>query len=115
VTTLKAARAATATAVVLAVNDTTVTVYAFEPPVIAGAAVTVSTAGIRPTEWLLFVRLYVPDIQSEEGQDRIDDLTAAIDGYGGMPIGRLDWDMAFDEQKECFLMQAVATFPREDF
>jgi hypothetical protein len=116
VTTLKAARAALAAQIVTAVADTTVTVLDYDPPMITGTAVTVSTAGVTPMDWRLFVRVYVDAIQSAEGQDRLDDLVEAIDVAAAMqPTPRPEWEWTYDDVKGIFLMQAVVEYSREDF
>lgn len=115
-TTLKAARADLAAAATTAVAGFAgVTVLPYDPPVITGDTVTVSTAAPGAVEWRLFIRIYVPAIQSEEGQDRLDDLMEAVDE--GMPssVARVAWEFAFDESKEAFVMLCTVDYPREDF
>lgn len=113
--TLAAAKAAVATAVVAALADATVTVLAFDAPAVGGDTVTVSTAGLSPTEYRLFVRIYVPAIQSQEGQDRLDALTETLDAADSFAFPRPDWEFTFDQVKESFYMVAVIEYPREDF
>jgi copper chaperone CopZ len=115
VTTLKAARADLAAAVTTAVAALSgVTVLAYDPPTISGNAVTVSTAGVTDTEWRLFVRVYVDAVQSEAGQDLLDDVVGAVEDGLPSSVGRSDWDFAFDESKGCFVMLTTVDYPRED-
>lgn len=109
-----AARAVVAAeiAVVLAGQD--VQVLPFDPPAITPPMVTVSTAGLSDTEYRLFLRVYVRDIQSEEGQDRLDEITEAID-VGAFPFPRDDWEFIYDEVKGAFYMVSTVQYPREDF
>lgn len=108
-----AAKAAVVAAAV-AVLDGAVTVLPFDPPAITGETVTISTAGLSPTELRLAVRIWVPAIQSQEGQDRLDELTELVD-TADFPAPRSDWDLIFDQVKEAFYMQSVVEFPRGDF
>lgn len=109
-----AVRAAVAAAVVTAIGDATVEVSAFDPPVITPPMVTVSTAGLSPTEYRLFLRVYVADVQSQEGQDRLDLITEAID-VAGFPFPRSDWEFVYDEVKGAFYMVSTVEYPRQDF
>jgi hypothetical protein len=109
-----AARAAVAAAVVTVLGDETVRVEAFDPPTITPPMVTVSTAGLSDTEYRLFLRVYVRDMQSEEGQDRLDSITETID-VGPFPFPRSDWEMTYDEVKDAFYMVATVEYPRSDF
>jgi hypothetical protein len=117
VTTLKAARADLAAKIATATAAYDPTVLAFDPPTVSGETVTVSTAGVAPTDWLLFVRVYVPTIQSQAGQDRLDDLVVAAETVGESisPTPRSNWEFVYDESKECFLMMTTVAYPREDF
>lgn len=108
------ARAAVAAAIVTVVGDVTVQVLAFDPPTITPPMVTVSTAGLTATDHLLFLRVYVRDIQSEEGQDRLDEITEAVD-VGRFPFPRSDWEFVYDEVKDAFYMVSTVEYPREDF
>jgi hypothetical protein len=112
VTALRAARADVAAQVVAALADPTVTVLAYDPPSGSGDMVTVSTAGIGTLEWRLNIRVYVPDVQSEEGQDRLDDLAETVDA--GVGLARSEWSFLFDDRKGTFLMATVVDYPRED-
>lgn len=109
-----AVRASVAAAVVTALADDSVQVLAFDPPAITPPMVTVSSAGLSATEYRLFVRAYVSDIQSEEGQDRLDEIVEAVDA-GGFPFPRSDWDFVYDEVKNAFYMVTTVEYPREDF
>jgi hypothetical protein len=109
-----AVRAAVAQAVTAALADPNVTVLPFDGPVISGETVTVSAAGLSATEFRLFVRVYVPDIASEQAQDRLDELTETIDA-APMPWPRSDFELTYDEVKGAFFMQAVIEYPRSDF
>lgn len=111
----RAVRAAVAAQIVTALADSTVTVLPFDGPVISGTTVTVSTAGLSPTEYRLFLRVYVPDIQSEEAQDRIDDVTETLDAADAFSFPRSDFELVYDEVKAAFYMQAVVEYPRSDF
>jgi hypothetical protein len=119
VTTLKAARADLAAKVTTAVAAFTgVTVLAYDPPTISGNVVTVSTAGVGATDWRLFVRVYVDAVQSEPGQDLLDDLVEAVETVGeglGSSVPRSDWDFAYDESKGAFVMLTTVAYPREDW
>jgi hypothetical protein len=103
-----------AAAIVTALGDETVQVLAFDPPAVTPPMVTVSTAGLSPTEYRLFLRVYVADVQSEEGQDRLDAITETID-VAGFPFPRSDWEMTYDEVKGAFYMVSTAEYPRADF
>ncbi len=109
-----AARAVVAAAAVTAIGDVTVQVQPFDPPTITPPMVTVSTAGLSDTEYRLFLRVYVRDIQSQEGQDRLDEITEALD-VGGFPYPRSDWEFVYDEVKDAFYMVSTVEYPREDF
>lgn len=113
--TFAAAKAAVADAVVTALGDASVQVLAFDGPAVNGDTVTVSTAVLAPTEYRLFVRIYVPAIQSQQGQERLDVLTETLDTAPGFPFPRTDWEFLFDEVKESFYMVATVEYPREDF
>jgi hypothetical protein len=113
--TLKGARAALAAEIVTALGDPTVTVLAYDPATVQGDTVTVGTARITPTEYQLFLRIYVPSVQSAQGQDRLDDLTEAVDAADLTGVPRGEWEFAFDESKEAFLMLSTVDWPREDF
>lgn len=117
-TSLKAARAdlaAKATVAVAAYDS--VEVLAFEPPTLAGDRVTIATSGVTPTEWLLYIRVYVPAWQSEEGQDLLDDLVEALETVAESlsPTPRSTWDWVYDETKDTFLMTTTVAYGREDF
>jgi hypothetical protein len=117
-TTLTAARTALADAITAAVAAVApdCTVYAYEPPTLGGTVVTVSTAGVSPTEWRLYVRVYVSTIQSQQGQDTLDDVTEAIDTDTGLAVvPRGEWSFEFDDLRGVFVMQAVMEYPRDDF
>jgi hypothetical protein len=117
--TLKGARADLAAKIVTAVAGIVdVDVLPYDPPTISGTAVTVSTAGVAPTDWRLYVRVYVPAIQSEEGQDRLDDVVEAVETVAdslGSSVPRSDWDFVYDDGKDCFLMVTIVEYPREDW
>ena len=51
---------------------------AMTAPTITPPMVTVSSAGPNGTEIRLYVRIYVRDLQSQEGQDMADDLADAV-------------------------------------
>ncbi len=116
-TSLKAARAAVAVQITTATADYAPAVLPFDPPTITGDTITVSTAGASPTEWLLSIRIYVNAIQSAEGQDRVDDLLTACESVAETSAltPRGDWDLAFDESKEAFVMTTTVGYPRDDF
>lgn len=113
--TLAAAKAAVAAGIAAALGDASVQVLPFDGPALGGDVVTVSTAGLSDTEYRLFIRIYVPTIQSQEGQDRLDVLTETLDAAPGFAFPRSDWAFTFDEVKESFYMQTVVEYPREDF
>lgn len=112
--TLKAARAALANDLSAALDDT-VTVLGYDPPTVSGDTVSVASAGARPTEYLLFIRIYVPAVQSAEGQDRLDDLVEAVEAAETSAVPRGAWDFLYDEGKDAFMMATVVEYPREDF
>lgn len=118
-TALKAARADLAAKMTTAVAGFDgVTVLPYDPPKISGNAVTVSTAGVGATDWRLFVRVYVDAVQSQPGQDLLDDLVEAIETVAeslGSAVPRSDWEFAYDESKGCFLMLTTVDYPREDW
>ena len=77
-----------------------------------------STAGVTPTDWQLFIRIYVRAIQSSEGQDRLDDLVEAIETVGeslGSGSPRSTWEFDYDESKDCFVMLTTVDYPRVDW
>lgn len=113
--TLKGARATLAAEIVASLADPTVTVLAYDPATIQGDTVTVGTARITPTGYQLFLRIYVPAVQSAEGQDRLDDLTEAVEAAPMSGVPRGQWEFAFDESKEAFLMLSTVDWPRGDF
>lgn len=117
--TLKEARAQVA-ADITAAGITGVRVYGFEPPAITdGTAVTVVSAGIDPTDWLLDVRVYVSAtaFSPQAAQDRLDDVStqvdAALDSSDAAPRGH--WTFGFDQEMDCFVGTAPVSWPREDF
>lgn len=113
-TALKDARKALAAAITAAELGG-VTVYDHEPPAVtAGTSVTVSTAGVRATEWLLLVRVYVSDTVAAAAQDALDDTTEAVDDVLG-PAPRGDWQTTYDEDRGAFVAFATVEYPREDF
>lgn len=92
-----------------------VTVYDHEPAgVINGTAVTVSSAGIRATEWLLSVRVYVSDTVPDAAQDRLDEVAPAVDEVLG-PAPRGDWQHSYDEDRSAYVSFVTVEYPREDF
>lgn len=115
--TLKTARAALAADLATAVNAVgAYPVLAYDPPSVTGATVTVSTAGLTGTEYRLYVRVYVPTVQSAEGQDLIDDLVSAIDTSTVLrALPRPEWSWRYDAALDVFLMQATVDYPRTDF
>jgi hypothetical protein len=118
-TALKDARTALAAKITAATAAFVVTVLDFDPPAVSsGDTITVSTAGVSPTDWRLFVRVYVSAIQSSEGQDRLDDLVEACETVGaglGSTVPRSAWEFVYDESKDAFLMLTTVDYPREDW
>lgn len=113
-TTLTEARKALA-AQITAANLPGVTVYDHEPPAVtAGVSVTVSSARIAATEWLLSVRVYVSDTVAETAQDELDANAVAVDEVLD-PAPRGDWDFGYDEDRSAFVAVATVPYPREDF
>lgn len=114
---LKAARstlAADLAAVIAAVGP--YPVLAYDPPSITGTTVTVSTAGLTGTEYRLYLRVYVPTVQSAEGQDLVDDLVTAIDTSTALrALPRPEWSWRYDSALDVFVMQATVDYPRTDF
>lgn len=113
--TLKAARAALAAELTAAITDSAVTVLGYDPPTVSGDTVTVATAGLTPTEYPLFIRIYVPAVQSAEGQDRLDDLAETVEAAQTSAVPRGVWTFDYDEGKDAFVMITTVDFPREDF
>ncbi len=118
-TSLKAARAAVAAKIAAATVAYAPTVLDYDPPQLSNAdTITVSTAGVTPTDWQLFIRVYVSAVQSSGGQDRLDDLVEAIETVGdslGSTSPRSVWEFAYDEGKDCFVMLTTVDYPREDW
>jgi len=118
VTALKDARADLAAKVTAAVAALDVTVLPYDPPTIVGNTVTVSTAGVSATDWRLFVRVYVGAVQSQAGQDLLDDVVEAVETVGeslGSGVPRSAWEFAYDESKGAFVMLTTVDYPREDW
>lgn len=120
-TTLKQARAATAAALQAAMGSTT-NVYGYEARpggLTTPTAVTVATAGISDTEWLLVVRVYVSmrNVPSfSAAQDTLDDLTVAADSaLGNVPAPRSAWQVQYIDELECIVASSTVTYPRDDF
>lgn len=115
-TSLKAARTALATQITAVLADPDVDVLPYEPATVSGATVAVATGGIEATEWVLFIRVYVPATQPQESQDRVDDLAEAIDAADNLSvIPRGGWVADFDEAKTAFVMTMTVGYPRDDF
>lgn len=119
-TTIKQARAATTAALTDALGSQT-NVYGYEARpggLTTPTAVTVATAGVSDTEWLLVVRVYVSLRQADfaTAQDRLDDLTVAADAaLGATPVPRSSWQVQYIEELECLVSSATVTYPRDDF
>lgn len=113
--TAKAARAALAVEIAAEVADSSVTVLGYDPPTISGKTVSVSTAGLLPTEYRLFLRVYVPAAQSAEGQDALDDLTELVEAAPISAVPRGAWEFVYDDGKDAFVMFTTVDYPREDF
>jgi hypothetical protein len=113
---LKAARTALAAQITTAVAGLgDVDVLAFDPASVSGDVITVSTAGLTTTEYRLFVRAYVPAVQSQEGQDLLDDLIEAVEVGVGDETPRSDWVFGYDQVKNSFVMTSTFDYPRPDF
>lgn len=120
-TTLKQARAALTTALSSAMSTTT-TVYGYEARpggLVTPTAVTVATAGVSDTEWLLVVRVYVSmkHAQSfEAAQDTHDDLVTAADAaLDASPAPRSAWQTEYVPDLECLVCSSTVAYPRDDF
>lgn len=119
-TTLKQARAAV-TAVLADTVGSQTNVYGYEARpggLTTPTAVTVATAGMSDTEWLLVVRVYVSLRQADfaTAQDRLDDLTVATDdALEGTPIPRSAWQTQYIDELECLVSSSTVTYPRDDF
>jgi hypothetical protein len=113
-TLLQAARE-TLTAVLVALSIPDVTVLGFEPPALArGTTVTVSSAGMEPTEYVLAVRVYVNGIQAAEAQDVLDRTVVQVDA-GLTHVPRTDWDFEWDDARNAFVASTTVQYAREDF
>lgn len=116
-TTLKEARAATAAALAASL---TVPVYGYEPKpggLPLPAAVTVSTAGVSDTEWLLAVRVY-SSVRSDfaTAQDTLDDVMTAADAALALePVPRSSWQAQYLDEHEAIVATSVISYPRDDF
>jgi hypothetical protein len=89
-------------------------VIGYEPPALTrGVVVTVSSAGIDPTEWLLAVRVYVSGLQPLEAQNLLDQSAVRVDAALNVP--RSDWDFEWDDTRGAFLASTTIQYPREDF
>ena len=116
---IKAARAATAAA--LNASLTGIPVYGYEPKpggLPLPVAVTVATAGITDTEWLLAVRVYssvrVGDFAA--AQDTLDDATEATDtALGDVAVPRSSWQYQYIDEHEAIVATSIVTYPRDDF
>jgi hypothetical protein len=113
-TLLQAARE-TLTAVLAALAIPDVAVLGFEPPTLArGTTVTVSSAGVEPTEWVLAVRVYVNGIQPAEAQDTLDQVVVQVDA-GLTHVPRSEWGFEWDDARTAFVATTTVQYPREDF
>ena len=112
---LKAARADLAVQIRAAIADTDVDVLAYDPPDAVAPLVTVATAGVNPTAWRLYIRLYVDAGQSEQAQNLLDDLLETLDLLLEDTTPRSSWEWQFDDLKGIFLMVTTVEYQREDF
>ena len=115
--TPKAARAELAARVTAAALPGVNVVLDHEPTaVVHGVAVTFSTAGIDPTEWLISARVYVSTAMgAEAAQDALDDTVLAVDPLlYEVPRTRWEFDGP-DEDLEAYVATMVLSYPREDF
>ena len=119
-TTLKQARAAITAALSDAIGAQT-NVYGYEARpggLNTPTAVTVATAGVSDTEWLLVVRVYVlmRNADFAAAQDKLDDLTVATDNaLEATPVPRSAWQVQYVEELDCIVSSSTVTYPRDDF
>ena len=119
-TTLKQARADVTSVLSDAIGSQT-NVYGYEARpggLTTPTAVTVATAGVSDTEWLLVVRVYATIRNGDfaAAQDKIDDLTVATDtALDATPIPRSAWQVQYIEDLECLVSSSTVTYPRDDF
>lgn len=108
-----AREAMTATLTALALPG--VTVLGFEPPMIAnGTTVTVSSAGVSPTDWTIAVRVYVVGTQPDDAQNTLDDTVVLIDA-GLTSAPRSTWVFEYSDNRQAFVATVACLVGREDF
>lgn len=113
-TSLAGARADVATAL-NSVSGVT-TAYDHEPvahdkPV----ALTVSSAGIAPTDYLIAVRIYVTtEIPVEDAQDKMDSVLEAADNALPSWAGPSQWSIEWDQEQGQLVATCVLEIGRED-
>lgn len=94
--------------------------YSFEPTPGQGAKpvmVTVATAGMTPTDYLLTVRIYATaEIDAQAAQDTIDSLIQTIDARVGSTgrFGPSSWDVEFVPELAAFVASNALAIGRED-
>lgn len=91
-------------------------VYGYEP--LTGAkpvSVTVATAGMTPTDYLLVVRIYATtDADPEWAQETMDTLIMEIDARMGARFGPSNWTVEHDRELLAFVATSVFAVGRED-
>lgn len=78
-------------------------------------ALTISTAGMSPTDYLIALRLYVsaePD--AETANDDLDSLIMAVDGRMTGGFGPSEWEVAYEPELVAFVATNVLRVGRED-
>lgn len=102
------------TATLTALSLPGVTVFGFEPPTLPrGATVTVASAGVTATEWLLTIRVYVNGLQPADAQNLLDDTVILIEN--GLTAPRSDWLFEYDDERQTFRATTTVQVGREDF
>jgi hypothetical protein len=77
--------------------------------------VTVATAGVLPTEWLVAVRCYVAGtVGAQRAQDVLDELLVAADAALPLCAGPSRWSVEWDPELGAFVATALLEVGRED-
>lgn len=94
-----------------------VKVYPHEPGaggVVKPCSVTISPAAIRPTDWMVAVRVYVDDQYPDRAQDLVVDVPVAVSALLVPGYGPDEWDMGWQPELGCWLASSLVTVGRED-
>lgn len=95
-------------------------VYGFEPysgQAQGPVAITISTAGMTPTEYLIVVRVYqTVDVDAEAAQAAMDLLIAAVDTLVGSTgrFGPSSWTVEYDRELNKLVAANILEAGRED-